>query len=87
MLQNQYTYKYIAQSADAYGADAYGANGYSCADNDAICQTGGPGAPNTGFLVSSNPVLVGGIFVTAALVITVVVYAILRKVKQPKASK
>jgi hypothetical protein len=89
LLQNQYTYKYIAQSrsTDTYGSDAYGAQEYSCANNDQICLAGGPGAPNTGFLVSSNPVLVGGIFITAALVITVVVYAILRKVKQPKAGK
>jgi hypothetical protein len=90
LLQNQYTYKYIAQtprSADTYGSDAYSANEYSCASNDQICLTGGPGAPNTGFLVSSNPVLMGGIFITAALVITVVVYAILRKVKQPKVTK
>ncbi|MDB5162496.1 MAG: hypothetical protein JWN28_103 [Candidatus Saccharibacteria bacterium] len=87
MFQNQYTYKYIAQAPTAYGSDAYGSGTYSCASTDAICLAGIPGAPNTGFLVSSNPVFMGGIFITAALVITVIVYAIIRKVKQPKAAK
>lgn len=92
MLNTQYTYKYIAQatgvgSSDAYGSDLYGAQAYSCANNETICQTGGPAAPNTGFFTTSNPVFIGGVFITAALVLTVVAYAILRKVKQPKASK
>jgi hypothetical protein len=92
LLQNQYTYKYIAQAPtsgapEVYGSDVYGANSYSCAANDQICLAGVPGAPNTGFLVSSNPVFMGGVFITAILVITVIAYAIIRKVKQPKAQK
>ena len=91
MLQNQYTYKYLAQTPpstlDAYGGDVYGASTYSCASTDQICQTGGPGAPNTGFLAASNPVLLGGIFITAALIVVVVVYAIFSKTKRNKAAK
>ena len=89
MFEAQYTYKYIAQSrsSDTYGSNSYGSDEYSCADNDQICLTGGPGAPNTGFLATSNPVLIGGIFITAALVVTVIAYAIIRKVKSTKAAK
>ena len=89
MLQNQYTYKYIAQipatgNPDAYGSNAYGAKQYSCASTDQICISGGPSAPNTGFLATSNPVLLGGIFITAALVVAVIVYAIISKTKRSK---
>ncbi len=87
MLGSEYTYKYIAQSSGAYGSDVYGAQTYSCASNDTVCQAGGPGAPNTGFLGSTNPALVGGAFVAVALVVTVVVYAIIRKVNRSKAQK
>jgi len=92
LLQNQYTYTYIAQvpatgNPNVYGADNYGVNQYSCAETDQICTTGGPAAPNTGFLASSNPVILGGIFLTAALVVAVVVYAILSKTKRTKAVK
>jgi hypothetical protein len=87
LLGTEYTYKYIAQSSGAYGSDVYGAGTYSCASNDTVCQAGGPGAPNTGFLASSNPVLIGGVFITVALVVTVVVYAIIRKVNRSKAQK
>ena len=92
MLEAQYTYKYIAQatvdgSPSAYGTDAYGSQAYSCSNADTVCLSGGPGAPNTGFLANSNPVLIGGIFVTAALVITVIAYAILRKVHRTKVQK
>jgi hypothetical protein len=87
LLGSEYTYKYIAQAAGTYGSDIYGAQPYSCAANDTVCQAGGPGAPNTGFLASSNPVLVGGIFVTVALIVTVVVYAVIRKVNRAKAQK
>jgi hypothetical protein len=92
LLQNQYTYKYIAQApvqdSGVYGSDAYGSDTYSCtAPTAAECTTSAPGAPNTGFLQTANPVFLGGMFITAALVVTVIVYAILRKVKQPKAVK
>lgn len=87
MLGSEYTYKYVAQSAGTYGTSTYGSQTYSCAANDAVCQAGGPGAPNTGFLASSNPVLVGGIFVAVALVVTAVVYVIIRKVNRAKAQK
>ena len=92
MLQNQYTYKYIAQAPgsgnpNAYGTDNYGANAYSCAETDQLCISGGPAAPNTGFMASSKPVLLGGIFITAALVVAVVVYVILSKTKRTKAAK
>jgi len=90
LLENQYTYKYIAQApnqADAYGANTYGANTYSCASTDAVCLAGGPTAPNTGLMGSSNPVFMGGIFITAVLVVAVVTYAIFAKVKKAKAAK
>ena len=92
MLQNQYTYKYLAQAptqdSGAYGTDAYGSDSYSCTSpTAAACTTSAPGAPNTGFLQSANPVFLGGMFITAALIVTVIVYAILRKVKQPKATR
>lgn len=87
MLGSEYTYTYVAQSAGTYGSDVYGTQTYSCASNDTVCQAGGPGAPNTGFVASSNPVLVGGIFIAAALVVTVVTYAIIRKVNRAKAQK
>ena len=87
MLGSEYTYKYIAQSAGAYGSSTYGTQTYSCATGDAVCLAGGPGAPNTGFVASSNPVLVGGVFVAVALIVTVVVYAIIRKVNRAKAQK
>ncbi len=87
MLGSEYTYKYTAQAAGTYGSDIYGAQTYSCAAGDTVCLAGGPGAPNTGFLASSNPALVGGIFVTVALVVTVVVYAIVRKMNRAKAQK
>jgi hypothetical protein len=92
LLQNQYTYKYLAQApiqdSGAYGTDAYGSDTYSCTTpTDVRCTTTAPSAPNTGFLQSANPVYIGGIFITAALIVTVIVYAILRKVKQPKAAK
>jgi hypothetical protein len=92
LLQNQYTYKYIAQvpgsgSPSSYGIETYGGGQYSCSSTDQICITGGPGAPNTGFLATSNPVMLGGIFITAALVIAVVVYAIFSKTKRNKAVK
>ena len=90
MSQNQNSYTYIAQipeigNPNPYSSDAYGANTYSCASTDQVCTTGVPSAPNTGFMASSNPVLLGGIFITAALVVVVVVYAILAKSKQNKA--
>jgi hypothetical protein len=91
LLQNQYTYKYIAQAPtgnpDVYGADNYGANAYSCAQTDQVCLAGGPSAPNTGLMSSSNPVFMGGIFITAVLVVAVVAYAIFAKVKRTKAGK
>lgn len=90
MLQNQYTYKYLAQAPgnpNAYGADNYGANEYSCAETDQVCLTGGPTAPNTGFLASSNPVMLSGVFIGAALVVAVVVYFALSKMKKSKAVK
>jgi hypothetical protein len=92
LLEQTYTYKYLAQatelgSPDAYGSDAYGQNAYSCAASDLVCQTEAPGAPNTGFLATSNPVVMGGIVVTVALVVTIVAYAIIRKVKHTKAVK
>ena len=92
LLENQYTYKYIAQaptviSTDAYGSDAYGANSYSCASTDAVCLAGGPTAPNTGLMASSNPVFMGGIFITAVLVVAVIAYALLTKAKHAKAGK
>ena len=92
MLEAQYTYKYVAQgtefgSPSPYITDAYGSQAYSCAGDQALCIAGGPDAPNTGFLATANPILIGGIFITAALVITVIAYAILRKVKQTKAQK
>ena len=92
LLENQYTYKYVAQaptviSPDAYGTDVYGANSYSCASTDAVCLAGGPTAPNTGFMASSNPVFMGGIFITAVLVVAVVVYALFAKAKKVKAAK
>lgn len=91
MLQNQYTYKYIAQATSGdpgvYGTDAYGSSAYSCAETDQLCLTGGPGAPNTGFMSSANPVFLGGIFITAALVVAVIVYAVFTKVKRAKAVK
>ena len=90
LLQNQYTYKYLAQASGdpgVYGSDTYGSNAYSCAQTDQLCTTGGPSAPNTGFLATSNPVMLGGIFITAALVVAVVVYAIIAKTKRAKAVK
>jgi hypothetical protein len=91
LLQNQYTYKYIAQTPtgnpDVYGSDAYGSSAYSCAATDQVCLTGGPTAPNTGFASSSNPVFMGGIFITAILVVAVIAYAIFAKVKRVKAGK
>ena len=92
MLETQYTYKYLAQATEygspgAYGSDAYGEQAYSCADNDVVCQTEAPGAPNTGFLATSNPVMMGGIVITVALVVTVIAYAVIRKVKSSKAVK
>ena len=92
MLQNQYTYKYIAQAPTTgnpgvYGSDTYGGDAYSCAQTDQLCTSGGPGAPNTGFMSSSNPVFLGGIFITAALVVAVVIYAVFAKAKKAKAVK
>lgn len=90
MLKNQYTYKYLAQApgdSNTYGADNYGVSAYSCESTDQICLAGGPSAPNTGFMASSSPILLGGIFVTTALVIAVVVYAILLKIKRSKTVK
>lgn len=54
LLQNQYTYIYIAQvpgsgSPNAYGTDTYSGSQYSCSSTNQICLAGGPGAPNTGF--------------------------------------
>jgi len=85
LLENQYTYKYIAQATgnpNAYGTDSYGANEYSCAAEDQLCLTGGPSAPNTGFFASSNPVMLSGVFIGAAIVVAVIVYAVLRKIKK-----
>jgi len=92
LLENQYTYKYLAQAAGSgnpggYGTDSYGASQYSCVDTDQVCLAGGPSAPNTGFLASSNPVFLGGIFITAALIVAVVVYAVLSRTKRSKAAK
>jgi hypothetical protein len=92
LLQNQYTYKYLAQAPTTgnpgvYGSDTYGNNAYSCAEMDQLCVTGGPGAPNTGFLTTANPVFLGGIFITAALVVAVIVYAVFAKAKRAKAAK
>jgi len=91
LFQNQYTYKYIAQAPtgnpSVYGADNYGGGAYSCAQTDQVCLTGGPGVPNTGLLASSNPVFLGGIFITAALVVAVIVYAVFTKFKHSKAAK
>lgn len=85
-MLNTYTYKYIAQTPDVYGATTYGDQAYSCNNSDPICLAGGPSAPNTGF-VATNPFVVGGMFVTVALVVTVIVYAILKKVKRTKAGE
>ena len=92
MLQNQYTYKYLAQTptsgySDSYGSDNYGTSAYSCASTDQVCLAGGPSAPNTGFYASTNPVLLGSLFITIAIVIAVVVYAILSKTKRSKGAK
>lgn len=83
----EYTYKYVAQSSGAYGTDAYNEQTYSCSSSDTLCQSGGPGAPNTGFLASSNPMLIGGVFITVALVVTVAVYVIMKKVNRSKVQK
>lgn len=92
LLQNQYTYKYVAQvpgsgSTSGYGTDTYNGGQYSCSSTDQVCLTGGPSAPNTGFLATSSPVMLGGIFITAALVVAVVVYAIFSKSKKNKTVK
>ena len=90
MLQNQYTYKYLAQvpgDSGAYGTESYGTSEYSCAATDQVCVTGGPGAPNTGFLATSNPVVLGSVFVAAALIVAIIVYAIFSKIKRSKAVK
>lgn len=85
MLGTNFTYKYVAQSAEpgAYGSDVYG----GCAYSDTVCQTSSPtapGAPNTGFFSPSNaPVYIGG-FVAVALIVTIATYAILRKLKKQK---
>jgi len=90
LLENQYTYKYVAQApnqADAYGANAYGANSFSCASTDAVCLAGGPTAPNTGLMASSNPVFMGGIFITAVLIVAIIAYGLFTKAKHAKAGK
>ncbi len=79
----EYTYKYLAQASGVYGSDTYGAQSYSCTDTDTTCQTQ---APNTGFFSASNTPIIAAGFVGVVLVATVITYAILRKLKNKKAS-
>ena len=83
MLGTGFTYKYSAQASGTYGSDAYG----SCEYGEA-CQTTtsptNPDAPNTGFLATENaPVFIGG-FIAIALLVTLLTYAVLRKIKKQK---